>query len=207
MALQFYTDLPMLKISKLISAPNLEHLELEFPSINNVAHLQLFVRVAPRRHRKPFKLTLVASKMPNCCNRSPRSLPLDWYNLEQGFGPQDYTSRDCMEAVLHQPLLRESDKHRRIYCNQAYTAAAKAQTFRLAAAPQPCNFKLFRSEEWLCADCEDYTEQRRIDAGWYDSPGEEGHSDSYCDCDSANSECFSDSDNDESSPGDSEDED
>ena len=200
-ALQFETDAPKLKISKLISAPNLEHLELEFPSISNLAELSL--QLAPRRQDKPFRMTVVSSKIPKT---SPRTLDLDWRSLEKGFGPQDYTNWPRTGADLHHPLVRESErKHKWIYCNRAYTAAARAQTPRLAAAPQTCSFKLL-DEEWMCEECEEYRRQKRVNQGWYDRPRGRGHGSLYDDEDSENSDCFPNSDNEDSFPGNSEDE-
>ena len=204
-ALQFETDAPKLNISKLISAPNLEHLELEFPSISNLAELSL--QVAPRRHDKPFRMTLVSSKIPK---RWPgqTTLPLDWRTLEQGFGPQDYTNWESMGAVLHQPLVRESDtKDKRIYCNQAYTAAVRARTPRLAASLQTCDFELLKDEEFLCEDCEDERadrERRRRFADFCHRMCQPGWRSMFNKCDSDNSECFSDSESDECSLEDSE---
>ena len=150
-ALQFRRYVPKLGISGLISAPNLEHLELEFPSAVDGEHLELSLCVAPRRHDKPFRLTLVTYYIHET---SSRNLLLDLRCLEQGFGPQDYANWESVGAALHQPLLKPtSEKHKRIYCNQAYTAAARAQSSRLAAALQTCNFELFR-EDWLCEKCE-----------------------------------------------------
>ena len=149
-ALKYRTAVPNLKISELISAPNLEHLELEFPSISDIIELPL--RIAGGKQHKPFRLTLVSS---GCVRHSPRTLSLDWNALEKGFGPQDCTNWRRTGFELHQPLVRESNwKHRRIYCNQAYTAAARARTPRLAESPQTCEFELFR-EDWLCEKCEE----------------------------------------------------
>ena len=186
-ALQFETDASQLNISELISAPNLEHLELEFPSIANLDEPDL--QVAPGRHNKPFMLIVVSSIIPET---SPSTLPLEWRTLERGFGLQDYTDwRNMGVAALHQPLLRESDrKHRRIYCNLAYTAAARAQTLRLALSQQTCDFKLFR-EDWLCWKCEEldwrrangcYVRRRRT------TFCRVCFSDDYCDCPTGDSE-------------------
>ena len=129
-ALQFQKSAPKLNISKLIGAPNLETLELEFPSILG---LELPLQIAQRRHNKPFRLTLIAflPKTP------PLTFPLDWATLEQSFGPQDYTKWRRTGLALHQPLVRESNrKQKSIYCNKAYTAAVRARIPRLAAALQ-----------------------------------------------------------------------
>ena len=162
MALQFQKNSPKLNISELIGAPNLEHLELEFPSFLG---LELPLQIAQAKHNKPFRLTLVAF-LPKTL---PLTLPLDWKTLEQGFGPQDYTKWRCTGSALHQPLVRESyRKQRSIYCNKAYTAAARARIPRLAAAPPICDFKLFR-EDWLCERCEECRKLHSIDHGWSDS--------------------------------------
>ena len=149
-ALQFDVDQPNLDLSDLISAPNLEQLELVFPW-RCISNLDLSLRVAQGRHKKPFSIALVSSKIYDK-TIVPITLPLDWLTLEQGFGPQDYTNWACMRAALHQPLVEHSGRRiKRIYCNSAYTAAARAQTPRLAATLQSCEIKL--GEEWLCGNC------------------------------------------------------
>ena len=169
-ALQVETVPPKLKISRLFNAPNQEHLEMEFPSsldleieFPSISNLnELSQRVAEGRHNKPFRLTLVSSIIPKT---SPRTLPLDCSTLEQGFGPQDYANWGSVGAALYRPLLkRTSEKHKRIYCNQAYTAAARTQIPRLAPSPRTCNFKLF-PEAWLCDEC-NYTEREKAEYPW-----------------------------------------
>lgn len=160
-ALQFRTNASKLKISRLICAPSLEHLELEFPSINLAAAPRQAMQYKPTgRHDKPFRMTLASSNIPD--ETSPKTLPLTWRILERKFGPQDYTEWQSTGLALHPPLVRESDrKHKRIFCNQAYTAAVRARTPRLAETPKTCEFKLFR-EDWLCGTCEDNKKLREL---------------------------------------------
>ena len=165
-ALYFESARPEPIISGLIGAPNLEHLELEFPSISDLHELSL--QISHGNHKKPFSLTLVASRtlmipsLSRTRKTQPLTLPLDWKTLEQGFGPQDYNNWRSTGLALHQPLVRDWDrKDKGIYCNSAYTAAARARTPRLAASPPICEFELFRVQ-WRCDYCEEYRHQKRI---------------------------------------------
>ena len=212
-ALYFESGRPEPIISGLIGAPNLEHLELEFPSISDLHELSL--QISHGNHNRPFSLTLVASRtlmippLSRTRKTQPLTLPLDWKTLEQGFGPQDYTNWQRTGLALHPPLVRESDrKSKRIYCNQAYTAAARARTPRLAVSPQSCEFKLF-CEEWWCDDCEGYREQKRINRYYSGEEEERRERDtSYYTIESENSDWSSeDSEDEDSQDEDSEDED
>ena len=90
-----------------------------------------------------------------------------------------------------------------IYCNLAYTAAARARTPRLAETPKTYEFKLF-CEEWWCNDCEEHREQERIDCYYSTEEEERRERDtSYYTIESENSDWSSEDSEDE----DSEDED